>query len=191
MGTAAHTTTKVTLCRRAGFLLSFFMLSVFAQLHARLSDTYWDKTKRQTPTSTMVDCRPADAVMELTQLLHSSSHSTLKQLLPPLLLPCLNTIISSAPGLSPAVSSARSAGSHQGHTGPSTAADEFQTRGSAWVMLGMLRLHLAAPPGADPVGKYASKKAHLERRLAEDVLPETEVGSQEMLSHIYFIIRQC
>lgn len=138
----------------------------------------------------LVDCRPADAVMELTQLLHSSSHSTLKQLLQPLLLPCLNTILSSAPDLSPAASSSRSAGSHQGsNTGPSTAADEFQTCGSAWVMLGMLRLHLAAPPaGADPVGKYAFKKAHLERRLAEDVLPETEVGSQEMLSHLYFII---
>ena len=51
-------------------------------------------------------------------------------------------------------------------------------------MLGMLRLHLAAPPaGADPVGKYAFKKTHLERRLAEDVVPETQVGSQEMLSH--------
>ena len=44
-------------------------------------------------------------------------------------------------------------------------------------MLGMLRLHLAAPPvGTDPVGKYALKKAHIERRLTEDILPETEVG---------------
>ena len=141
----------------------------------------------------VVDCRPADAVMELDQLLCSSSHSTLKQLLQPLLLPCLNTILSSAPDLSPAASSARSAGSHQGdNTGPSTAADEVQTRGSAGVMLGMLRLHLAAPPaGADPVGKYAFKKAHLESRLAENVLPETEVRSQGMLSHTYFVIRQC
>ena len=43
-------------------------------------------------------------------------------------------------------------------------------------MLGMLRLHLSAPPaGADPAGKYAYKKAHFDRMLTEDVLPETQV----------------
>ena len=44
-------------------------------------------------------------------------------------------------------------------------------------MLGMLRLHLAAPPaGAAPVGKYAYKQAHFERVLKEDLRPETKVG---------------
>ena len=53
----------------------------------------------------------------------------------------------------------------------------MRQRGTAWVMLGMLRLHLAAPPaGSDPVGKYAYKKAHFDRMLSEDVLPETQVS---------------
>lgn len=43
-------------------------------------------------------------------------------------------------------------------------------------MLGMLRLHLAAPPaGADPAGKYLLKAAHLERVVKQAVVPEAQV----------------
>ena len=54
---------------------------------------------------------------------------------------------------------------------------DMQERGRGWVVLGMLRVLLAAPPaGADPVGKYAYKRAHFDRLLAEDVLPETQAS---------------
>lgn len=124
-------------------------------------------------------CRPADLTTELIQLLHSSSHSILKQLLQPLLLPCLDAIVSSGHGQSQAADTASdpATSSQDASTGQTAEAKEIRTRGSAWVMLGMLRLHLAAPPvGTDPVGKFALKKAHIERRLTDDVLPETEVG---------------
>ncbi len=124
-------------------------------------------------------CRPADLTTELIQLLHSSSHSTLKQVLQPLLLPCLDAIMSAGHDQPQAADTASDPATSLQHASAGQTAEdkEIQTRGSAWVMLGMLRLHLAAPPvGTDPVGKYALKKVHIERRLTEDVLPETEVG---------------
>ena len=116
--------------------------------------------------------------VELSELLQTSSHSTFQQVLQPLLLPCLTTVATTAHD-SPSLG-ALSAPSNalQGSASGSAAEGgvQIQMQGSAWVMLGMLRLHLAAPPaGADPVGKYAFKKAHLERILSEDVMPETEV----------------
>ena len=116
---------------------------------------------------------------ELMQLLHSSSHSTLKQLLQPLLQPCLDAIVSSGHDQPQAADTASDLATSLQHAsaGQNAEAKEIQIRGGAWVMLGMLRLHLAAPPvGTDPVGKYALKKAHIERRLTNDVPPETEVG---------------
>lgn len=122
-------------------------------------------------------CRHADLITELIQLLHSSSHNTLKQLLQPLLLPCLSAIVSSGHGQAQAADTASNPATSLQHASAEQTAKESKIRGSAWVMLGMLRLHLAAPPvGIDPVGKYALKKVHIERRLTEDVLPETEVG---------------
>ncbi len=123
-------------------------------------------------------CRRNDIIAELSQLLHSCSHATLEQLLQPLLLPCLSTIVESAQSQPPGnTASAPKSAVHHNILEAAAAASEIQMRGSAWVMLGMLRLHLAAPPaGADPVGKYAFKKAHVERVLNEDVMPETEVG---------------
>ncbi|KAL0028971.1 hypothetical protein WJX77_009058 [Trebouxia sp. C0004] len=130
------------------------------------------------PSAGKVNDRPADLTSELIQLLCSSSHSTLKQLLQPLLLPCLDAIVAFGHGLSQAASDPATSFQHAS-AGQTAEAKEIQTRGSTWVMLGMLRLHLAAPPvGTDPVGKYALKKAHIERRLTDDVLPETEVRQQ-------------
>ena len=49
-------------------------------------------------------------------------------------------------------------------------------RGTAWVLLGAARLHLAAPPpGADPAAKYAHKRDHL-LALLDDVLAELDVS---------------
>lgn len=123
-------------------------------------------------------CRFEDAsVTELTHLLHASSHSTFKQLLQQLLLPCLHVILAHKQDPKNAEAAAEEAAPHQlGDTAESL--HDMRQRGSAWVMLGMLRLHLAAPPaGADPVGKYAYKKAHFDRILSEDLLPETQVSS--------------
>lgn len=116
------------------------------------------------------------SVTELTHLLLTSTHSSFKQLLQQLLLPCLPIILTYKQDPS---SSQPAAGEVDPHRLAETAEalPEMQQRGSAWVMLGMLRLHLAAPPaGADPVGKYAYKKAHFDRMLSEDVLPETQVS---------------
>jgi len=136
-------------------------------------------------SDTLMCCRPADLTTELMQLLHSSSHSTLKQLLQPLLLPCLNAVVSSGHGQSQAVDTASDPATSFQHAsaGQTAEAKEIPIRGSAWVMLGMLRLHLAAPPvGTDPVGKYALKKAHIEHRLTDDILPETEVDCMSSCS---------
>lgn len=114
---------------------------------------------------------------ELSHLLQTSSHTTFKQLLRPLLLPCLQAILAykhDSQGAQPAVQSPPAP--HRLAQAAEMCHD-MQERGRAWVLLGMLRLHLAAPPvGTDPVGKYTYKKAHFERLLAEDVLPETQVS---------------
>jgi len=133
----------------------------------------------------LMPCRPADLTTELIQLLRSSSHSTLKQLLQPLLLPCLDAIVSTGHGQPQAADLASDTATSFQHAsaGQTAEAKEIQTRGRAWVMLGMLRLHLAAPPvGTDPVGKYALKNAHIEHRLTDDILPETEVDCMSSCS---------
>lgn len=126
----------------------------------------------------IVACRSGDGfTTELMHLLQSSSHATFKRLLQPLLLPCLQIILAYKQDSKQAQPAAQS---HPTPHRPAQAAETcqgMQARGKAWVLLGMLRLHLAAPPaGADPVGKYAYKKAHFDRLLAEDVLPETQVS---------------
>ena len=119
---------------------------------------------------------------ELTHLLHTSSHSTFKQLLQQLLLPCLHIILAHKQDPKSAETVAKEAALHKLADTAETLHDMRQ-RGSAWAMLGMLRLHLSAPPpGADPIGKYAYKKAHFDRMLTEDVLPETQVSSMAQQS---------
>lgn len=126
----------------------------------------------------VIACRSGDgSSTELSHILQTSSHATFKQLLQPLLIPCLQSILAykqDSQGAQPAVQEPPAP-----HRIPQAAetCHDMQERGRAWVLLGMLRLHLAAPPaGADPVGKYAYKKAHFDRLLAEDVLPETQVS---------------
>lgn len=121
---------------------------------------------------------------ELTHLLLTSTHSIFKQLLQQLLLPCLQIILVHKQDPSNSQPAAEEVAPHRlANTAETETLLEMQQRGRAWVMLGMLRLHLAAPPaGADPVGKYAYKKAHFERMLSEDVLPETQVSCMALPS---------
>ena len=126
-------------------------------------------------------CRSVDALIrELTQLLQTSSHATLQHLLQQLLMPCIQTVSAFTQFPSTAQpSKAHSAIPERVSEGHEASEDMLQ-RGRAWVMLGMLRLHLAAPPvGADPVGKYAYKKAHYDCMLTEHVQPETRVSYKE------------
>lgn len=115
-------------------------------------------------------------VAELMSLLQTSAHTTFQRLLQQTLLPCLQTILAFTNSCITAHESAQTTAPSKASEG-SEQCEELRHRGKAWTMLGLLRLHLAAPPaGADPVGKYALKKAHLERMLSEDVLPETQVS---------------
>jgi midasin len=52
---------------------------------------------------------------------------------------------------------------------------ELAARGQAWALLGGARLALVAPaPGVDPAAKYSLQRAHLLRRLAEELAPELQ-----------------
>ncbi len=52
-------------------------------------------------------------------------------------------------------------------------------RGRVWTLLGLLRLHLAAPPpGADPAAKYALLRQHTLSLLSLRVEPELAVRRQ-------------
>lgn len=55
-------------------------------------------------------------------------------------------------------------------------AQDLVARGGAWALLGAARLALVAPaPGIDPAAKYGLQRAHLLRRLAEELAPQLQV----------------
>ena len=126
---------------------------------------------------------------ELTQLLQTSSHATFQHLLQQLLMPCIQTVSTFLQFPSPAQASTTPSAVPQKVPEGGEAAEDIQQRGRAWVMLGMLRLHLAAPPaGADPVGKYAYKKAHYDCMLTEHVQPETQVSCKHLSSVVQIVL---
>ena len=98
----------------------------------------------------------------MEEVLAASDHAKLKELCQPLLLPCLRLVLSNAaqtqqlsdvenPGTTP----------EEGNTHKELLQQEAH-QGAAWVMLGMLRLHLVSmPAGADPAAKHAYKQRHL------------------------------
>lgn len=111
---------------------------------------------------------------ELAKILSTSNHSGLIKALHSSLLPCLTTSLS-------LLHQSKQPERTTEATEPASLlqaepTQRFDLRGKAWAMLGMLRLHLAAPPaGADPAGKFVLKAAHLERVLTQNVSPEAQV----------------
>ncbi len=119
-------------------------------------------------TASCLACRMADAIR---QGVNASSHHGLQAVAETLLVPCLACV---AQGLAATVP--RKPQPEGQHSPAQAAAPAAALRGQAWLLLGLCRLQLAAPPaGTDPAGKYALKQAHAERRLQEEVLPEMEV----------------
>ncbi|EFJ44763.1 hypothetical protein VOLCADRAFT_121252, partial [Volvox carteri f. nagariensis] len=102
---------------------------------------------------------------QLASVLVHSNHAVLRQLLQPVVLPAVTTV---AEGLQLCMTAA-CAGSVR-----RTARDaELARRGRAWVLVGLLRLHLVVPPpGIDPAGKYALKRRHLEGIVVHELQPE-------------------
>lgn len=69
----------------------------------------------------------------------------------------------------------RALSSRTDHSAASIAQD-LVARGGAWARLGAARLTLVAPaPGVDPAAKYGLQRAHLLRRLAEELAPQLQV----------------
>lgn len=90
---------------------------------------------------------------ELCQLLLPSNHSVLLAQVNTLVHPLALTI---AQGLQKAA---------QPWSSASRAAERQAGQGACWAMLGLLRLHLAAPPpGIDPAGKHLLKANHIKVR---------------------------
>ena len=113
-------------------------------------------------------------MVELAKILTTSNHTGLMKVLHSSLLPCLITSLSLLHQSNQSASTTEATAAASPLQAEQTL--RFDLRGKAWAMLGMLRLHLAAPPaGADPAGKFVLKAAHLERVLQQDVFPEAQV----------------
>lgn len=120
--------------------------------------------------------RRVEATLQrLAELLAASTHSPLRALLHSALLPAasaalrLGALVHHPEGSPAAPSPGHDIGSGSGQD------PRVQLRGRAWALLGLVRLHLAAPPpGADPAAKRAMKAAHLDARAAEELLPELQ-----------------
>ncbi|KAG2499138.1 hypothetical protein HYH03_002721 [Edaphochlamys debaryana] len=127
----------------------------------------------------------AELSAALAAALRGTRHALLSDLLESVLLPAFTSV---ADGIT-------SSSSSRSHSTPSTAAAAAPTaavpelsaarglqaaraadtaaRGRSWLLLGLARLHLVVPPpGIDPAGKHALKRAHLEGRLLAEVQPE-------------------
>lgn len=101
----------------------------------------------------------------LEAALSHSTHAALRAQLQPLLLPCASTLIHTLERQLPTPFS-------DSATAPSTAplrpSELLGPHGRVWLLLGSLRLQLAAPPrGVDPAGKYLLQARHLQKHMAE------------------------
>ena len=124
-------------------------------------------------------------MQRLGELLAASTHAPLRALLHQALLPAaaaalrLAALVHHPVGSPAAAAPAPSTGNDLGSGLGSGQDPRVQLRGRAWALLGLARLHLAAPPpGADPAAKRALKAAHLDAQAAEDLLPELQARSR-------------
>jgi hypothetical protein len=120
-------------------------------------------------------CRAEQLARRLGGILAASDHAKLKELLQPLLLPCLRLVFSNAAKTQQLINAGRTpdvvgqaasstSGQPSGHLGSvhRQLLEQEVHHGAAWVMLGVLRLHLVSvPAGPDPAAKHAYKRAHL------------------------------
>ena len=120
-------------------------------------------------------CRTEQLVSRLEGILAASDHAKLKELLQPLLLPCLRLVFSNAAKTQQLINAGRTpdvvrqaafstSGQPSGHLGSvhRQFLEQEAHLGAAWVMLGVLRLHLVSVPASpDPAAKHAYKRAHL------------------------------
>ena len=111
----------------------------------------------------------------LEGVLAASDHAKLKELLQPLVLPCLRLVLYNAAktqqlineGRTPDVvgqAASSASGQPSGHLESvhGQLLEQEAQHGAAWVMLGVLRLHLVSvPAGPDPAAKHAHKRTHL------------------------------
>ncbi|MEW5309894.1 MAG: hypothetical protein WDW38_001740 [Sanguina aurantia] len=107
---------------------------------------------------------------QLVGVLSGSSHAVLLSLLQPVLLPCVVTLTECvSAGL--VLSRTTSSPLH-----PTPALESLH--GRAWTLLGLLRLHLVAPPpGIDPAGKYSLKRDHLDSEIHGSIAPELQLAA--------------
>jgi hypothetical protein len=118
---------------------------------------------------------PPGAAAQLQHLLSSCSHEGLKAAAELLLLPCLDLVSQQQepqPQQAPQTPGAYYAAWSRG----------MLAQGRAWLLLGLARLQLVAPPaGIDPAGKYGLKQDALRRQQAFWVEPELQVGCLAVL----------
>lgn len=128
---------------------------------------------------------------QLSAALASVDHRVLADVLQPLVLPCCATLLEgmAAARLAQQQHAANSRGCSAGGGGSANSVlraaarlealqrRDVALRGRAWLLLGLLRLQLVAPPpGVDPAGKYGLQLRHAEGELLEVVQPEIMVG---------------
>ena len=111
----------------------------------------------------------ADSVATLLE--QHSTHGLLRSLVRPLLVPCASSLLDSLATACVASSTTPLPGS-----GGGGARALMASHGRTWLLLGVLRLHLASPPrGIDPAGKYLLAARHLRRSVAAHVDVEAAV----------------
>lgn len=124
-------------------------------------------------------------LQRLGRLLAASTHVPLRALVHSALLPAAGAALRLAalvhhPEDGPAA--ATPAPSPGQDLGLGLGLEAMRLRGRAWALLGLARLHLAAPPaGADPAAKRALKAAHLDARAAEELLPEIQARKAPLM----------
>lgn len=111
--------------------------------------------------------RGEEVASRLEDVLALTNHAKLKELLQPLLFPCLRLLLSSADGAQPLAGAPEPSTASERGSLRKQALEQEALQGTAWAMLGTLRLHLVSmPAGADPAAKHAHKRSHLRNLIS-------------------------